>query len=337
MRRVASYFVLVVVVAAAAWTGLWFYGAGAMKAGADDWIATERAQGRVWTCPDRAVGGYPFALDLVCRDATFAGQAMGQAVTAKLARVSAAVNLARPRQLALALAAPFSFRTSDGQTSVDGTWQSLDVDVGSLPAVDAIALHAKGVTLAGVFAGTGPEKGAADALDLHAGYADASVLAFDVGLKSLAMPELDAFLGGAAPADVAMAGRIDHAGIGGARTPEQAMEFWRAAGGRIAIERSRASRAGASVEATGTLGLDEAHRLRGRLDAEFLGLEPILARYGIHGNLAVVGSLVSALFGGGGSRKAPAAPGAIDLPISFTNGRLGVGPITTPVRLNPLY
>ncbi len=96
------------------------------------------------------------------------------------------------------------------------------------------------------------------------------------------------------------------------------------------------NRGGASVTANGVIGLDDQHRPHGKLDASFVGLEPILQRYGISGDVAALGSLIGTLFGGAHPAKA-AAPGALNLPISLGNGRLGVGPITTAVKLAPLY
>ena len=114
------------------------------------------------------------------------------------------------------------------------------------------------------------------------------------------------------------------------------MEHWRELGGSVALSDLKISRGRASVTASGTLGLDDQHRLRGKLDASFVGLETILKRYGISGDVAALGSLIGAFFGGGKSAR-PVAPGALALPISFANGRLGIGPITTAVKLAPLY
>ena len=339
MRKAGVIVLVLLALAAAGWSGAWFYAAKQATARMDAWIADEHNHGRDWACPGRATGGYPFALTLTCRDATYAGLAMGQGARASLARLVATVGLADPRRLSVELGAPFSFRTSDGGTDVSGTWRALALDLSPLPDIGAVALHGAGVALDGSFAGTNNSGGAAAALDARftlSGTEPGRTVDYAVALHGAAVPALDALLGGTAPADLSVEGRLDHADAGPAATPEQLMERWRLAGGRVTLARSMASRAGASAAATGTLGLDEGHRMQGRLAAEFNGLGPVLARYGIGGNIAAVGSLVSALFGGG-ARHAPSAPGAITLPISFKDGRLGIGPLVTPVRLPPLY
>ena len=149
------------------------------------------------------------------------------------------------------------------------------------------------------------------------------------------MPSLDELLGGTAPVEASLSGRLDRATAGDAQTPEQAMERWRLAGGRVDVDGFAMARAGAKMTATGAVRLDDRHRPKGKLDAEFFGLEPILERYGIGGDLAAMGSLIGALLGGGPHKTQ--TPGALALPITLANGRVAVGPVTTGIKLTPLY
>lgn len=332
---------LVVLLAAAlVWTGLWWLAARRADAALLAWIDSEHAQGRDWTCPRHRIGGFPIALAVHCDHPLYRGRALGQGVEAGVARLVATVSLTHPRRLAMAMQPPFTFRTSDGRTNVTARWGALAVDVGSLPDVRSLALRGADIALEGTLADGGSTASSkADTLDAFftASQAQADpTLDFDLNVKGTAVPPLDAFLGGSSPADLAVGGRLDRADIGDARTPEQAMEQWRQNGGRIDIGHALVSRAGASATATGMLRLDDQHRLSGRLDAEFLGLAPIFQRYGIGGNVAAVTSLLSTFLGGGPPRAA-SAPGALDLPIRFKDGRVGVGPLTTDVRLTPLY
>ena len=339
MRKFVVLFVLPLAVLAIGWSVLWSMAAREADKRMDAWISAERTLGRNWTCPDRQVTGFPIALAVSCAKPTYSGQAMGQSVDASLAQLVATVRPSQPRQVSIELQPPFSFRTSDGSTDVKGTWRTLHLDLTSIPDIRNVALHGSGLVLGGTFAGDRQQGGRAEALDSRfamASDAPDPTLAFEILVTSIALPSLDDVLGGSDPVDLVLAGHLNHADVSGARTPEQAMERWRHLGGLVEIERSSLSRAGASISATGSLRLDEAHRPKGRLDAEFVGLEPILARYGIGGNLAAMGSLLGTLFGNGG-RKTPPRPGVLALPISLNNGRVGVGPITLDARLNPLY
>lgn len=325
---------------AMAWTGAWFAAAHQATVALHGWIAGERAQGREWTCPKERVGGFPFALSVHCDHPHYAGRALGQTVEAGTTRLTATASLAHLRRLALRMDPPFTFRSSDGSTDLSAGWQSLTAEVGPLSDPRSLLLQSTGLDVTGHFAGTeGTTTVKADALDADLTMSqvqDDPTLDFDVSIKGTALPPVDALLGGTAPVDIAVGGRLDRAEFGDARTPEEALEHWRRAGGRVDIGHLLVTRANANASATGRLQLDPEHRLDGRLDAAFVGLGPIFARYGISDNLVAVTSILGALLGGG-NHKAATAPGELDLPITFKNGRVGIGPLTTGVRLVPLY
>ena len=337
--RKAVGFLVTLVTFAAVWSAAWF--AASIYAGrqVDGFIVAEAGRGRDWTCHDRHVGGYPLALVVSCRDATYAGQALGRRVDGQVAGIAATLSVTDVRRVAISLSPPFSYRTSDGQTDIEGTWESLFVDLSSLPDPRTLTLRGSDLVVHGRFPGQG-ETGSRIATFAARFVASPPrpdrTLDFTVAMTGTPMPILDDLIGGTAPVDAAFAGRLDHADMGEARTPGEAMEHWRESGGTVALSDLRVSRGSASVTAGGVIGLDDAHRLRGKLDASFVGLEPILARYGISGDVAALGSLLGTFFGGGRSAR-PAAPGTLALPISLGNGRLSLGPITTSVALAPLY
>ncbi len=333
-----------VVLLAAGWSGLWLWAAREAGRQTDAWLAAEAAQGRAWTCPNRAIGGYPAAITVSCSDATFASQAMGEGVEAQVSHLAAGTALWHPRRIAVTLTPPLSYRTSDGSTNLQATWADLVVDLDGLPNIDALALRGRKIAVAGTFGDQGRQAGSAARLDTRftlvgdaKNPARNPMVDFAIAVDGAPMAPLDALVGGAAaPIDVALAGTLDRADVGDARTPNEAIEHWRQAGGGIALDQAKITRDGAKVTATGTLSLDESHRPSGKLDAQFTGLGPILARYGINGNMAAAGALLSALFGGP-KPAAPTEPGALALPIVLRNGRLAVGPISTGIELPPLY
>src|SRR6201990_1090824 len=58
------------VVAAIAWSGFWFYAASQGGVRADAWRAREAKSGRVYDCGKRSVACYPFRLEVACEDAS---------------------------------------------------------------------------------------------------------------------------------------------------------------------------------------------------------------------------------------------------------------------------
>ena len=336
MRKVG---IVLLVLFLAGWSAAWLYAAREAGRQVDGWIKAEAAQGRFWTCPNRSIGGYPLAIAIACSDPTFSGRGLGQVVDGALAGLDAEVSLLHPRTAAITLRAPFTYTTSAGDTNITGTWTSLHIAVGSLPAPRRLALAGSNVSVQGLFGQSGQQGGAAAALatafTLEPNSANPT-LDFSIAIDGMPIPSLDAVIGGSDPFSIALKGHLDRADVGDARTPEDAMEQWRIAGGHVDLGDAHMTRGESKVTASGTIGLDNAHRPQGRLAAQFIGLAPILQRFGISGNLAAAGSLLSSLFGGP-KPSASAEPGALALPISLQNGRLGVGPIRTAIALPPLY
>src|ERR1700750_2769716 len=69
-RRRWPLFVIpgLVVVAAAAWSGFWFYAAGQIDKQFEGWGTREARSGRVYDCVSRKVGGFPFRFEVRCGD-----------------------------------------------------------------------------------------------------------------------------------------------------------------------------------------------------------------------------------------------------------------------------
>ena len=55
---------VLLLVAAAAWSGFWFFAASQVEVKADAWRAQEAASGRVYDCARRSVAGFPFRLEV---------------------------------------------------------------------------------------------------------------------------------------------------------------------------------------------------------------------------------------------------------------------------------
>ncbi len=338
--RTLIFCLFLILLAGAAWSAVWFYAAHEAGTQLDAWMKAEDDQGRAWTCPDRAIGGYPLAITVSCTKPTFTGKALDQTVQGTVAGLVAEAAVTHPHSLAVALRSPLSYKTSDGAADVTATWSSLAIDLESPVAVRTVLFRGTDLVVDGSFGETGQQGGNAARLDASFAVVprdSTPALDFMVAVRGSTIPPLDDLLGGKTPVDIDLSGRLDHADVGQARTPEEAIEAWRQAGGRVDLASSRLSRADSSVTGRGTLMLDDAHRPQGRLEASFVGLEPVLKRYGISGNLAAAGSLLNRLFGGGAPPATPSAPGTLNLPISVKNGRLGIGPIRTAIEVPPLY
>ncbi len=61
---------VLVLVLAAVWSGFWFYAASHVDEKFDEWRAREAKSGRTYDCLNRAVGGFPFRLEVRCDGAS---------------------------------------------------------------------------------------------------------------------------------------------------------------------------------------------------------------------------------------------------------------------------
>jgi hypothetical protein len=336
MRRL-SIIVVAFLVIAASWSALWFYAAHSVDAGFDAWFKSEDEHGRAWTCPDREVGGYPFELTIHCNRPTFEGHALGQGVRAEVAALEVDASVLHPHRAEVALQAPLAYRTSDGAADLHARWQRLAIFFDPLSSAAPIDLHGTDLGVDGEFGETGRQSGTATAIGgrfAPSGGDTDPAADVSITVQGASIPAVDEWLGGEAPIEASFAGRITEADVAGAPTPTAALEAWRAAGGKLQLARSQIGHGDASVTASGRLGLDEQHRPQGRLDASFVGLQPVLKRYGINADMVATGALLSALLGG---HPQSGAANAVNLPINLEGGVLGVGPVRTPVQLQPLY
>jgi len=83
---------VLLLLAALAWSGFWYFAASQVDAQADAWRAREARAGRVFDCARRSVGGFPFRLEVTCEGPSVAlvsqtaSQPPAQPFTAKLGR-----------------------------------------------------------------------------------------------------------------------------------------------------------------------------------------------------------------------------------------------------------
>jgi len=133
---------VLVLIAAVAWSGFWFYAASEVDAKADAWRAQEAKSGRVYECARRTVAGFPFRLEVRCDGASVslisqtAGQAAAQApITAALGEILIVAQVYDPKLLIAEFTAPATISDRGGQPSMAVTWSKARSSVVGLPAI----------------------------------------------------------------------------------------------------------------------------------------------------------------------------------------------------------
>ena len=114
------------VVAAAAWSGFWFYAASEVGVRADAWRAQEAKSGRVYDCGKRSVAGYPFRLEVRCDDASVSlvSQTAGARTpfTARLGEILVVAQIYQPDRLIAEFKAPASLAEGGQPPSLKVNW-----------------------------------------------------------------------------------------------------------------------------------------------------------------------------------------------------------------------
>ncbi|HEX8166523.1 MAG TPA: DUF2125 domain-containing protein [Beijerinckiaceae bacterium] len=323
----------------AGWAAAWFVIRDRVAEGLDAWLANETAAGRRWECPERAIAGFPFRIEVSC--ARLALEAPEGTLGA--GRLRTVTQVYQPRLTVFELDGPL--RASLGGVALEGSWDSLRGSFHSAPHGFA---RASLVVAGAKLRATGPMGDAALSArhaEAHARPGPDADAAVEVAVKAegAAVPALDGLLGGTEPLDADLEARVTQARPL-PRPSRQDVERWREAGGRIGLDRLTLAKGERRLEARGELALDELRRPAGRLDVAVLGLSdllPALMTGRLPGAGGALGSAAGALGGFMGGRRTVPAPGAKPSPlpaIRLENGRILFGLAPVPgVRLMPLY
>ena len=176
----------------------------------------EETQGRHWTCPDRSVAGFPFAIDMRCDRPKFTGRLYADKAEMSLGGLNIRTTLLDPFHAEFKLTPPFTYRGNDGQSASTMTWTTLHGVLGGLPRqVSTISLSGTGLSAVGVSSPRDPDRcpRGHDGSPRARRHQDAKknatkkVLEFKIAMSGAKVPALDAVLGGVANTDLAFSGK----------------------------------------------------------------------------------------------------------------------------------
>ena len=274
--------VLLVLVLAAGWCGLWYYAASVADSTLSGWVEREAAAGRVYNCGSQGISGFPFRIQAHCAEASaalktvqppFVVAANGVTFTAQVyhptllvGEVTSPVTVVAPGETVPSFVAMWSL----GRLSVSGfppNPDSLSVDIDHLHldhgavtwfAADNATLNAR------IVAGAANNNPVID-----------TVLHFTSAIAPTLHPVAAEPLQG--DIDVVIRGLKD-------LTPKPLAERFRemqANGGNIEIKALRLERADAIVVGAGTVTVNEHGRLDGAVNVAIAGIENLVPLLGI--------------------------------------------------------
>lgn len=337
-RRAGATLSTSLLVFAVGWSALWLYARREAERAFSVWIAAERTHGRIWTCPSRQIGGFPLGIVLTCDRPTFA-EAGNATFKGELAGLRADARLYFPTSVEIDLAGPLIVHQDAGDPDLVVSWSNAHVTLrGDLPGdLNRGELGADGVAISGGTAGPLIRIGHGE-IGVKPKSPESDVqanAALSVKVLDVRSSEADAAFGSADPIAADVTGIVSNLPREGASLPNL-LEQWRLSGGQFNIERLALSKGSFQTDGQGHVRMDDQHRLEGRIDARFAGLEPVAARFGIPVGAVRFGGVLSGLFGAKPA-KTETENQKLGLPLVARDGRLYVGPVKTGVVLPPLY
>jgi hypothetical protein len=334
---------------ALAWTGLWFYGRSKVSELLDQFFQNQAQIGRNWSCPERSISGYPFRIELRCKQPTYSmNLAPNHVVKGSLGALTVVATTAGAFNLAHVIGefdAPLIVEDNQlGKTT--SHWKTARASFrGHANKLERVSVDIDSPKTSVEINGSAALQSSAEKIEFHLAEATdepaggAYNLALDIAKAKI--PPIDIMLNSPDPVDLAIQGRLlKLAGID-RRDWRQSLENWRLGGGTMRVDLIKLQKGPPRVEAKGDIRLDESRRLSGNLDANFVNAEALLQQFGMGGGAG--GGLLGAILGGGrpqsGGNAGTARPERVmRLPLVIENGRVGVGPFRIPgVQIKPLY
>jgi hypothetical protein len=291
-RPLRRLFVLpvLVVVAAVAWSGFWFYAASEANVAADAWRAREAKSGRIYDCAHREVTGFPFRLNVTCHGATVtlvsqsAGESAKTPITVRLHQIEATAQVYDPKRITAMFQGPATISVSGGPSLI-ARWSKGQSSVVGLPATPQnVSLMFDNAVIDRLEGSTRVPLARAKHIELRGRVASGSpadhpVIESVLKITQGSIQGVHPLLAQPFDADV-------QAKLSGLKDfkPEpwpQRFRDMQAAGGHVEIVRSRIQQGDVVAVAAGRLGLDADGRLDGELQMTVAGIEKVIPKLGI--------------------------------------------------------
>ncbi len=354
-RTGRRYVILLVAIAAAVagWSVLWKYAADRAAEETAAWRAREAAQGRIFACGDETFAGYPFRIEMTCRDVRAEFRDFKPALAVAVPRVLTMAQVYDPNRLISEFYGPLQVGDAGRPAEFSANWSLGQASVsGILSRPDRVSIVFDAPKVDHVAGGRPDRVFTARHLEVHGRPAPEGAPGIETDLRvepglipvwaPAAAESFDAVI------DAVMRGVTDF-------TPKPwfvRLRELQAAGGALEVKQARIVQGQILAVGDGTLHFNAAGHLDGQLRLTIAGVEILLERIGAKqivqtspamdklagalnrlapglGNVARQG--VSENIGTGinalGEQTTLEGRNAVSLPLRFDNGFVSLGPI----------
>lgn len=276
---------LAIVIAAAGWSAFWFYAADRAKQAISGWLEREAKVGRLYSCGSQSLGGFPFRIEVRCRDADARLQNLNPPLSVHAAGIHVAAQVYQPTLLISEWTGPLTVTEPTGGAVYQATWSVAQTSLRGRPrAPERISIVLDDPVLERVGGGQRERLASGKRGEIHARIASGSlkekpVVDLALRLETMSAPLLHPLATHATNAeiDTTLRGLSD---LSPKSWPVRFREIQQA-GGDIEIRTMRVRQADWHAVGAGVLRISPAGRLDGQLRVTIAGLESLLRHLGV--------------------------------------------------------
>ncbi len=272
--RLLLPFALLIVVAVA-WSAAWYFAATRADAIITTWIEQEARLGRIYRCGSRSTGGFPFRIEVRCRDPVVEFAALDPPRILQAKDLTGVAQVYQPTLIIAEVTGPLAIGEAGQPPLWRADWRRAQTSLrGILGMAQRLSIVVDGVRFDRADGTTTETWATADRLEAHLRRDPAS---------DQPVLELTALVNGATIVNTAvLAGRpFDGEIVALLRGPSDLrpkpmtvrLKEWQAAGGRLQISKLRLQQADAVAIAAGDIGLSPAGRPDGAFEITMAGFE----------------------------------------------------------------
>lgn len=265
------------------WSGLWFYAANRAEREIDAWIGREAQLGRVWSCADRSLAGFPFRFELRCRAPSLQTRG-GDAFRFTAVSAQAVAQVWAPNHIVAEFNGPARVEDLVTGEAYAANWQQLQMsgvgDLSGQPQRLSVQALEPRLERAGTAGTAARPVVSAHLFEFHARRSPASDgkpdgVDYAAGLKGGESALLTA-LGVAGPVDMTLQGTVTASADLRPMPVTQRLRAWAAAGGVAKLDRFVITSPKVAISASGAVALDPQGQLNGKLDLAFAGIADLV-------------------------------------------------------------
>lgn len=266
-----------VIVLALLWTGYWFYASTKAQRTIEAWRVREASLGNVYTCGSLEVGGYPFRIEVRCRQPTAELRSNEPQLSVKAEDLMVVSQVYDPTHLIVEMTGPLTASPLGSSPAWVANWTLAQASIRGLPSSPE--------RISSVFDKLEVRRGAqiviaADHLELHDRIVSGSpkqdpLIEVVVRLGAVSAPAVHQLA--AQPVSGEIAGVVTGLKTFSPQPWAAQLRDLQASGGHIEITQARLEQADSTVVGDGTLTLTPHGRLDGQLRLTVVGLDRLLS------------------------------------------------------------